>query len=156
MRFAMPPMLRSSWNLIVEATIKQPSLVPAGSMIDTVAENQVRRGPWLLARVPAEPPTLTALDGRYAVARVKELHRIVNEPARRDAIRERLANPATLNSFERSLLAATCEWQPDGINVMGARLRSSAPTLKDLITQLKAPACTIARACAALSEWTLT
>ena len=55
--FAMPPMLRASWRIVVERSIAEPGLVPEGSLgarIGTLVTNQ---DPWLIWRTPAETDT---------------------------------------------------------------------------------------------------
>lgn len=46
--FAAPPMLRRSWLLVVEATVRQPSLVPPDSLAAMKAACIVPAAPWCL------------------------------------------------------------------------------------------------------------
>jgi hypothetical protein len=153
MTFPDPPMLRSSWNLIVRATVKHPSMVPAGSLFDSVADNQLQGGPWLIARVPEEiQPAPAFLDGQFARAKFTELYRLVNDSGRRKSLRERIADPHALTVVQRNLLLAAVEWvdeeAADGAHPLGRPL-----TLPQVIDRLKVPACTIARTAAFLTEW---
>ncbi len=153
MKFPDPPMLRSSWNLIVMATAKSPSMVPAGSLFDRVADYQIQGGPWLIARVPEEgQPPPAFLDGRFARAKFSELYRLVNDYARRKSLRERMADPRALTVFQRDLLWAAVEWV-DEEGADAANLTGRPLTLQQIISRLKAPACTIARTAAFLTEW---
>lgn len=45
--FSEPPMLKSSWSLIVDESAKRPALVPRGSRSARVAERVLAAGPWL-------------------------------------------------------------------------------------------------------------
>lgn len=51
--FPMPPMLRSSWSIIVNKTAQTPGLVPAGSYASRAAERVSGAGGWLVWRSPA-------------------------------------------------------------------------------------------------------
>jgi hypothetical protein len=46
--FWHPPMLRRSWPLVLEATIEQPDLVPAGTVAATACERLLTDVPWLV------------------------------------------------------------------------------------------------------------
>ena len=46
--FAVPPMLRKSWNLIVNETVQQPDLVPVDSPAASAAQNLWSGEPWLV------------------------------------------------------------------------------------------------------------
>jgi hypothetical protein len=46
--FNAPPMLASSWSIIVDKAAKLPQLVPAGSLASRVAACQWGSGPWLI------------------------------------------------------------------------------------------------------------
>lgn len=45
--FAQPPMLKSSWSLIIDASADLPHLVPLDSTSATIAERALSGGPWL-------------------------------------------------------------------------------------------------------------
>ncbi|MDP9175719.1 MAG: hypothetical protein M3O30_17905 [Planctomycetota bacterium] len=45
-RFTVPPMLRASWRLVVDATIRWPTLVPPDSLAAKVAIKLAGAGPW--------------------------------------------------------------------------------------------------------------
>jgi hypothetical protein len=46
--FTTPPMLRRSWRLVLERTVDHPELVPADSLMASVAPRIWGDGPWLL------------------------------------------------------------------------------------------------------------
>ncbi|WP_309889803.1 TRAFs-binding domain-containing protein [Archangium sp.] len=46
--FPFPPMLESSWDLLVEASQRRPELIPLGSLSARVATARLEGGPWLL------------------------------------------------------------------------------------------------------------
>lgn len=46
--FDTPPMLRLSWNYVIEASVKQPQLVPQDSLAATIAGKLCSGDPWLL------------------------------------------------------------------------------------------------------------
>ncbi|MGH2618622.1 MAG: hypothetical protein ACRDJC_25615, partial [Thermomicrobiales bacterium] len=46
--FATPPMLRRSWSLVLDATVTQPALVPAGSLAASIADRIWGVEPWLI------------------------------------------------------------------------------------------------------------
>jgi hypothetical protein len=45
--FSVPPMLSSSWSIIVAATASRPELVPRGSLSAAISERVLAGGPWL-------------------------------------------------------------------------------------------------------------
>lgn len=47
-RFEVPPMLRRSWALIVNATLRHPGLIPRGSLADKITSRVLESEPWLL------------------------------------------------------------------------------------------------------------
>jgi hypothetical protein len=54
--FKVPPMLRRSWSLVLEGTVKQPSMVPVDSFASEIATKIWGDDPWLLWMRPAEKP----------------------------------------------------------------------------------------------------
>jgi hypothetical protein len=45
--FSEPPMLKSSWSLVVDETARRPDLVPRGSRSAQISERVLAAGPWL-------------------------------------------------------------------------------------------------------------
>jgi hypothetical protein len=62
--FAEPPMLKSSWSIVVEASAGRPELVPRGSFSAIIAPTVLAGGPWLRWRTHGTSgrpsPTLSA------------------------------------------------------------------------------------------------
>jgi hypothetical protein len=60
-----PPMLRASWNRLVEASFANPGLIPLGSFSAAIAPRVLRSGPWSIwSATPSEiasSPTPTGL-----------------------------------------------------------------------------------------------
>jgi hypothetical protein len=56
--FSAPPMLKSSWSIIVQASAEQPELVPRGSLSARIAQRILSGGPWLRWRTPQTRLTL--------------------------------------------------------------------------------------------------
>ena len=52
--FNIPPMLQKSWALVLEATVRNPALVPYGSLASRVANRLSSEAPWLLWSEPDE------------------------------------------------------------------------------------------------------
>lgn len=49
--FSQPPMLRSSWSIVVAATATRPELVPRGSLSAKISQQVLAAGPWLRWRI---------------------------------------------------------------------------------------------------------
>ncbi len=47
-RFTMPPMLRASWQIVLDHSVKQPELVPLGSLAASLATLVTQQDPWLI------------------------------------------------------------------------------------------------------------
>ena len=54
--FETPPMLRSSWKIVIAASANRPDLVPRGSLSAAIARRVFGGGPWLRWRAVAEQP----------------------------------------------------------------------------------------------------
>jgi hypothetical protein len=55
-RVSVPPMLRSSWEILLAASVRQPLLMPADSLAARVAGRVVPSGAWLVWQRPDEVP----------------------------------------------------------------------------------------------------
>jgi hypothetical protein len=64
--FAVPPMLRQSWRIVVEHSKKNPRLVPPGSLAAAVATQITQQEPWLIWRRPETAKNLEALNRGFA------------------------------------------------------------------------------------------
>ena len=68
--FAEPPMLKSSWSIIVKASARRPELVPRGSRSAAVTETIIGGGPWLRWRVPRRSePAVASLSPEQPLGR---------------------------------------------------------------------------------------
>jgi len=70
---AFPPMLRASWDVLLQASVDKPALVPGVSFCARAAQRLSASGPWFCWRgepppaVPAEAPTLRTEAGQPSV-----------------------------------------------------------------------------------------
>jgi hypothetical protein len=67
--FKFPPMLRKSWRMVVETSIKRPKLVPFGSFASQIANQIWGEEPWCLwmsSSSSAIKPSLTSIPGKRA------------------------------------------------------------------------------------------
>lgn len=60
-RYGLPPMLRSSWEIIVRASSEAPWLVPRRSFSARISDSLWGEGPWLIWLAPAETPEPAAV-----------------------------------------------------------------------------------------------
>jgi hypothetical protein len=98
--FATPPMLRSSWSLVIDASIAAASLVPEGSLAFDVATRVWGNSPWLLWRNP--PPgrrPATPVD-EYADALSAQMAAI-EEPASKGGTRRLAGAPDPSGDIRR-------------------------------------------------------
>lgn len=51
---ATPPMLRASWDILVEASVEEPAVIPPGSFAERASQRLMATGPWFGWR--GEPP----------------------------------------------------------------------------------------------------
>ncbi len=73
--FSEPPMLKSSWSILVKASATAPELVPRGSLSAMIAESVIAGGPWLRWRAPrgamvVDPPAAAGVPLGRAIAEV--------------------------------------------------------------------------------------
>ena len=62
-RFGLPPMLMSSWKVIIEATAEAPGLVARRSLSARIADRIWGQGPWLVWTTPADAPVQSMVMG---------------------------------------------------------------------------------------------
>jgi hypothetical protein len=99
--FACPPMLTSSWSLILEAAARQPGLVPADSLAVQAATHLWGTGPWLLwlpDELASAPSARTPDDVSGLVEKASDLA-LLAFPNRREA-----ADDPKLDDIEAVLL----------------------------------------------------
>lgn len=74
--FPEPPMLRSSWDLIVRRSRQRQSIVPSGSLTEKLAQSIVVSHPWLINRVQERDAVfhqkLSVAQTRAAIAQMVE------------------------------------------------------------------------------------
>lgn len=108
--FPTPPMLRSSWDLIVHASRRRHSLVPAGSASDLLADGMLASEPWLLRRLPSAEVDRASLEkGRPpAGARlIKTLAEALTSEDAQKRLRMIASDAEAFTPLERSVLLTT-------------------------------------------------
>jgi hypothetical protein len=100
--FETPPMLRSSWQILVEASSYYPALIPAGSLAARVSSAIWAEGAWLTWRAQDITPTVEADEADLAALAdtVSLLTQRVSDPNWLPMVESELS----LNSLERGLL----------------------------------------------------
>jgi hypothetical protein len=160
LRFETPTMLRASWDLVVRASHRRVSLVPAGSFADRFAGNLAASVPWLLHRHVPAPARPAEEPPPFATAR-RLLERLTSlEPT--EALLEqvqRLRRSKELSGLERTLLRATLPaFDPSATAGPGPTLgdlearRARASDVSRVLRELSAPAVTVARSVEKLSR----
>jgi hypothetical protein len=74
--FSVPPMLLSSWSIVVSKAMKRPQLVPAGSLASRMSPHLWGSGPWLIwlgDRVEAATPTEPSQSMAETAAKLAEV-----------------------------------------------------------------------------------
>ena len=102
-RFDTPPMLRSSWSIVVDRAIRDPALVPAGSLASLISAHIWAHSAWLIwlaDRVERTAPTEALVPLSEGVSRLTEIGRAldVDEQGRPKVI-------ADLSDIEEALLS---------------------------------------------------
>lgn len=64
-----PPMLRASWDLLVEASAGRPDLIAPGSPAAKIAPYVAPSAAWLVWQPPADPQDTSRLDAKLEVVR---------------------------------------------------------------------------------------
>lgn len=82
--FPTPPMLLSSWRVVLTAAIEAPALVPASSLAGRVSPHLWGSGPWLIWQADAlDEEEVAGVGGAAAVSAVREIARDL--PAQHEA-----------------------------------------------------------------------
>ena len=151
LRFDKPPLLRSSWNLIVAATRRRMSLVPPDSLTAKVGEGLVTHPFWLMNGLVDSPPEKTRKLMSFAEATRLLTHLIRTQPDQLDAKRRYAIDQimAEASPLERSLLNTTL-LQPDPFEA-NAKVRRAYSVSKAL-KQIQAPNYSIARSVQRLKD----
>lgn len=121
--FEVPPMLLSSWRLIVKETLARPGLVPRGSLAARIADRLWGEGPWVTWREPSAE-SAPAVEQRATSA---------EEALRRLRVTKRgHSRFGELTALEEALLSRVRG--PSG---------SPVPPMSRLVTALGVPAATV-------------
>jgi hypothetical protein len=147
--FSTPPMLRSSWQLVVHASRRRMSIVPQGTLVDQIADGVLYTAPWLVHRLDTSVSEQT-YNVSFAQAS-RAVQRLLNlEPEQQARFRADLEQPETASQFtplEQNLLNATI-LKPQ-IIVPGDEDQASAhktPSTAQVLRPIDAPNYSIARA----------
>jgi len=107
-RFDTPPMLRSSWDLVVRGTRRRVSLVSPGSVSDEIADDIVSSRPWLLHRVSKSADSFEAEEVPFAHGRwlLEQLAMRRDSSEVQEKARILTRDKDALSTLERSLLKA--------------------------------------------------
>ena len=123
--FTMPPMLRQSWSLILDATVARPDLVPAGSPAAEIAARVWGEEPWLVW----QPESLATAEVAFAPGPAPQSDREAELEA---ALQRQLAAPQrgpVTPDIDFGLEAAT----------RGAAPRPDEATIRRLVRTLALP-----------------
>jgi hypothetical protein len=151
LRFETPPLLRSSWSLIVAASRRRMSLVPQASVTAQVGERLVTHPLWLISgRVDASPDSSDRVMSFAAASRLLD-RLIAVRPDQLDAKRRQdIARVmATASPLERSLLNTTLmqpvpgRAEPEG---------SSGYSVSAALKRIQAPSYSIVRSVQSLKD----
>jgi hypothetical protein len=145
--FPEPPMLRSSWDLIVRGSRRRMRLVPPDSVSDKVAEGLLTTTPWLLHRLGQEDaryePATNFSEGRRLL---EKLVAIGEEKSELEKKEQRLQDIEKLNPLEQNILNATV-LRPSFVEKTGrkAAMIGQPPSVDQVLSQIGAPNYAIAR-----------
>lgn len=104
--YQAPPLLRSSWKIIVNASIAHPEIVPAGSLVTHIAGRIWGEGAWLTwheLSTGALPQTIKPLDISALRAVLVQIVALLTNTSSREPIVE-IASTHALSNLERFLL----------------------------------------------------
>lgn len=144
--FPTPPMLLSSWDLIVRGSRRRNSLVPPGSLSDTLADGFLSMGPWLLHRL-TETPSRESLDVSIARAR-RQLERLVELGASTKGLgrlEEVQQEGVSFSPLENGILQAAIQARPFTTSARRRDIEAAALSMPQLMRALGAPASSVAR-----------
>jgi hypothetical protein len=145
--FPEPPMLRSSWDLIVRGSRRRMRLVPPESVSDIVAEGLLTTTPWLLHRLGHEDahyePATNFSEGRRLLEKLVAMGEEETELEKRE---RRLQDIEKLNPLEQNVLNATV-LRPSFIEKAGRKAAKigQPPSVDQVLRQIGAPNYAIAR-----------
>ena len=150
--FPEPPMLRSSWDLIVRGSRRRMRLVPPGSVADSVADGLLTTTPWLLHRLDDtdqdHPRAASLSEVRQSLEKLVEMGEGKTTPKTRDGT---LGDIEQLNPLEQKLLNATV-LRPTFFREAGKKDAKSglSPSVSQVLREIDAPYYAIARSVVSL------
>ena len=148
--FPTPPMLKSSWDLILQGTRRRNALVPPGSASDLLADGMLPSGPWLLRRLPRAEIARPVDDGeRLSFAASKRLIGSMATALRSDDLAERVrlmtSSPGAFSPLERSILSASTSLSGGAELLARGSAAAVAADTSRVLEQVAAPPSAIAR-----------
>ena len=106
-KFAVPPMLSSSWRIIINASVYNQDIVPAGSLGARIADRLWGSGAWLIWHAPPDAQ-VSRKTKTFDLSELSKVFSKIIEKLPDDISDESIENAAQkmkLNNLERSLLA---------------------------------------------------
>lgn len=100
--FETPPMLRRSWEIVIEASVLNPDLVPAGSLADRIANRLWGSGPWVVWRTP---PVARRRAKEEPLARLEEAMKQIAKSVNNYEELENVVDKMKLNDLEKGLFS---------------------------------------------------
>lgn len=150
--FAIPPMLRGGWNLVVKASRRRRGLVVKDSLMDRVSDGLIKGGVWVLWRLPAHEltrdgevraavPSASRAEARDWVQQLMGMTADLGESAEQSvSVSQSLAALTSLDqSVLRSIQTQAFQFESDLERPTAARLES------DLSRQLGVPTVSVGR-----------
>lgn len=152
--FETPPMLRSSWSLIVKGSRRRMGLVPPGTLTDRVADALLHTVPWLI-HIHTEPDTDRARPISFSKASTI-LHRLLTlgqHHAEFAARYQQLQRAGQFTPLEQNLINATL-FQSGLADMLeqGSMQRRELPSVSQLLGPIDAPNAAIARSVSSLAK----
>ena len=152
--FPEPPMLRTSWDLIVRGSRRRMSMVPNGSVSDKVSDGLLKTTPWLLHRVGDYDAHREQVNSFSEVRPLVEKLIAMGEGQTALHTKEgSLQEAKKLNPLEQNLANATV-LRPKILAESGKKSKklSSAQSVARVIRQIDAPNYAIARSIKSLAR----
>ncbi len=147
LRFETPPLLRSSWNLIVEASRRRMSLVPLGSLSAQVGEALIRHPLWLLNGLlnTGSAPTADVMSFAAAERLLEDFVRMNPEQMDRKQREKILQVTSDSLPLERTLLNTLLHKNYSHLPDRKAAASVVSKTLKQIVVPMYSVAHTVQR-----------
>ncbi len=101
--YTAPPMLRSSWNIIVNATVLKPELVPSTSLAAQISDRLWGYSPWLIWQNPVEIKVVDVLPP-FPLEAIGDVSIMVGKVTTNGVESQKVAERANLTPIEHDLL----------------------------------------------------